>query len=90
MASFNPERAEAPLRLPDGRVVKLAMDYQAVGALIGRLGDRWEIELGKAFDKYDCPTVCDVLQILAARYQPEMTSAEFFATAQHGTMCCWR
>ena len=81
MASFNPERAEVPLALPDGRTLKLVLDYQAVGAMIAKLGEKWDVELAKGFSAYDCPKICDALAILAARHHPELTADDFMAAS---------
>jgi hypothetical protein len=81
MASFNPERAEVPLVLPDGRALKLAMDYQAIGAMIARFGPEWDTKIASAIGAYDCPTLCEAVEILLAKHHPEVTAADVMAAS---------
>lgn len=81
MASFNPERAEVPLALPDGRVLKLAMDYQAIGAMIAKFGPEWDTKIAAAIGAYDCPTLCEAVEILLAKHHPEVTAADVMAAS---------
>ena len=81
MASFNPERAEVPLALPDGRTLKLCMNYTAVGAMIAKFGPEWDTKIAGAIGAYDCPTLCEAVEILAAQHHPEITAADVMAAS---------
>lgn len=64
-----------PLRLDDGRLAQLRLDWNRVEALSAALGPSWDTALQEAFERFDASTVAIALGIMAELPPDEIMEA---------------